>query len=118
MISSDLLANTIVGDLALRDRCLVVFSICDKGISASSGARKMAVGPSVSKRETMIYAIARSGGRGRMKKIGSGQNASINARIGGVYVVESVDGKIHEIHSPSFPGKTVAIRSDHSIFAA
>ena len=39
-----------------------------------------------------------------------GATTKINARIGGVFVVESRDGTIHEIHSPSFPSRTISIK--------
>jgi iduronate 2-sulfatase len=39
-----------------------------------------------------------------------GGTKQINARIGGVFVVESRDGTIHEIHSPAFPEKTINIQ--------
>jgi iduronate 2-sulfatase len=38
-----------------------------------------------------------------------GDRTEINARIGGVFVVESRDGTIHEIHSPSLLGRTINI---------
>jgi iduronate 2-sulfatase len=57
----------------------------------------------------MIYAISTRGRRGRARVLEPGQAVRINARIGGVYVVESRDGTIHQIHSPTFPEKTITI---------
>jgi len=61
------------------------------------------------KTDIMIYPISTRGRRGRARVLEPGSTAKINARIGGVYVVESRDGTIHQIHSPSFPGKTITI---------
>ncbi len=63
------------------------------------------------KGDVMIYAITPDGRRGRKRKIEAGKEITISARIGGVYVVESADGKIHEIHSPAFPTKPVIIKN-------
>ncbi len=59
--------------------------------------------------ELMIYPITPEGKRGPVKKVAPSQGVTFNARIGGVYVVESEDGGIHEIHSPSFPPRPVVI---------
>lgn len=56
-----------------------------------------------------MYAIQASGRRARGRKLVTGDSISYQARIGGAFVVESKDGKIHEIHSPSWPEKTVVI---------
>ena len=61
------------------------------------------------KTDIMIYAISTRGRRGRARVLEPGQAVRINARIGGVYVVESRDGTIHQIHSPTFPEKTITI---------
>ncbi len=57
--------------------------------------------------DVMIYPITTAGRRGRVRLIEPGNEATINARIGGVYVAESRDGSVHEIHSPSIPTRTV-----------
>ncbi|TWU32006.1 hypothetical protein [Novipirellula artificiosorum] len=59
--------------------------------------------------ELRVYPITPAGRRGRVIRIEPSQNATFNARLGGVYVVESEDGKIHEVHSPSFPPRNVVI---------
>ncbi|MDP6444132.1 MAG: sulfatase [Pirellulaceae bacterium] len=59
--------------------------------------------------DLMVYPITPAGRRGRAQVIKPAAELTINARIGGVYVVESRDGSVHEIHSPSFPGRTVTI---------
>ena len=59
--------------------------------------------------EVTVYAIQASGRRARGRKLVTGDSISYQARIGGAFVVESKDGKIHEIHSPSWPEKTVVI---------
>ncbi len=56
-----------------------------------------------------IYPITPVGRRGRAVTLKAGMRASINARIGGVFVVESRDGTVHEVHSPSFPGTTIVV---------
>jgi len=60
--------------------------------------------------DIMIYPISPAGRRGRVKRLAPGQDRTIKARIGGVFVVESRDGTIHQIHSPSVPSRTVVIR--------
>lgn len=62
--------------------------------------------------EIMIYPITAAGRRGRVRRLDPGQQTTFQARIGGVYVVESQDGTIHQIHSPSMPAKTVVIKHD------
>ena len=59
--------------------------------------------------DIMIYPISPQGRRGRARILKPGATTKINARIGGVYVVESRDGTIHQIHSPSFPEKIITI---------
>jgi len=58
-----------------------------------------------------VYAITPRGQRSRRPHIVQ-PNATtrIAARIGGVFVVESRDGTIYEIHSPSFPSRTINIK--------
>ena len=58
-----------------------------------------------------IYAISPRGQRSRRPTVVKpGTMTKIKARIGGVFVVESQDGTIHEIHSPSFPSRTINIK--------
>lgn len=59
--------------------------------------------------ELLIYPITPQGRRGRPRRLEPGKDISINARIGGVYVVESRDGTVHQIHSPAFPHRTITI---------
>lgn len=59
--------------------------------------------------DLMIYPITPLGRRGRAQILKPGKESSINARIGGVYVVESRDGTIHQIHSPAFPHRAITI---------
>ncbi len=59
--------------------------------------------------DVMIYPITPRGRRGRLKKLQPTEELTIQARIGGVYVVESRDGKIHQIHSPSIPLRTIVL---------
>lgn len=61
--------------------------------------------------EAMVYPITSKGRRGRVMRVKVGEEKSVNARIGGVYVVESRDGSVHEIHSPSLPARTVILQS-------
>ncbi len=57
----------------------------------------------------LIYPITPQGRRGREFELQPGKKITIKARIGGVFVVESRDGTIHQIHSPSFPPRTVVL---------
>lgn len=59
--------------------------------------------------DVTVYAIRPTGRRSRGQKLSNGASVSYKARIGGVFVVESKDGTLHEIHSPSWPAKTVVI---------
>jgi iduronate 2-sulfatase len=82
--------------------------------TSPSGAGRLQVEISFrneSETETVVYPITPAGRRNRGKRIASGEAASFNARIGGTYVVESRDGKIHEIHSPNWPPKLIVISS-------
>ena len=63
--------------------------------------------------EIRVYAINPRGHRSRRPHVVKpGATTKINARIGGVFVVESRDGTIHEIHSPSFPSRTINIKRE------
>jgi iduronate 2-sulfatase len=59
--------------------------------------------------ELLIYPITPQGRRGAVKKLKPASEITINSRIGGVFVVESVDGTVHQIHSPSFPTRQIVI---------
>jgi len=59
--------------------------------------------------QLLAFPITAAGRRRRVRRIEPNESTRFNARIGGVYVIESVDGTIHEIHSPSFPTKMVLI---------
>ncbi|MCH2381638.1 MAG: sulfatase [Pedosphaera sp.] len=63
--------------------------------------------------EIRVYAINPRGHRSRRPHVVKPDaTTKINARIGGVFVVESRDGTIHEIHSPSFPSRTINIKRE------
>ena len=47
----------------------------------------------------------------RIKKVKPGDSVTIKSRIGSVIVVESLDGSIQEIHSPSVPARTIVIKN-------
>ena len=57
----------------------------------------------------LIYRIAPTGRRVREFRLPPGRNLKIEARIGTVFVIESRDGSVHQIHSPSRPARTVVI---------
>ena len=59
-----------------------------------------------------VYPISPLGRRGRRQLVAPKETLTLAARIGGVYVVESRDGSVHEIHSPSFPSKTILISNN------
>ncbi|MFK7735197.1 MAG: sulfatase [Pirellulaceae bacterium] len=56
-----------------------------------------------------VYNIKTSGARARGKQLQPGESITYNARIGGVFVIESNDGLIHEIHSPCWPASSIVI---------
>lgn len=60
--------------------------------------------------EISIYLISSKGKRGRRRRVQPNEEATLESRIGSVFVVESSDGKIHEIHSPSLPSRVVEIK--------
>lgn len=57
-----------------------------------------------------VYPINPSGRRSRGMTMEPGKAHTFNARIGGAFVVESMDGTIHQIHSPNWPPQPVVIR--------
>lgn len=59
--------------------------------------------------ELRVYPITTSGRRARVSRISPKNETTINARIGGAFVVESADGRIHQIHSPSYPPRKIII---------
>jgi len=59
--------------------------------------------------EVTVYNIKPTGARGKGSKLQPGKSVTYRAFIGGVFVAESKDGKIHEIHSPGWPETTVVI---------
>ncbi|MBT4693727.1 MAG: sulfatase [Planctomycetaceae bacterium] len=59
--------------------------------------------------DLFVYPISTQGRRGRRSVVAPKETLSLAARIGGVFVIESRDGTVHEIHSPSFPAKTIVI---------
>ena len=61
--------------------------------------------------EISISPINGKGGRKKreVEKLEAKEELSIESRIGDVFVVESADGKIHEVHSPSIPERTIVI---------
>ena len=63
-------------------------------------------------RPIVIYNIPRSGRRPKKgKTVEPNADYKFKTKIGNVFVVESLDGKIHEIHSSSDPTETIEIRS-------
>ena len=61
--------------------------------------------------DLFVYPISPLGRRGRRRVVYATETLTLAARIGGVFVVESHDGTVHEIHSPSLPAKTIVISS-------
>ena len=62
--------------------------------------------------DLFVYPISPLGRRGRRRVVAPKETLSLAARIGGVYVIESHDGTVHEIHSPAFPAKTIVISNN------
>lgn len=60
--------------------------------------------------EILVYPITPDGRRNRAKRLAPKETETFNARLGGAYVVEGVDGTIHQIHSPSWPAQPVVIQ--------
>ena len=80
--------------------------------TSPSGRGRLAVKISFrNKTDTQItvYPITPVGRRNRGKSIEPDATDTFSARVGGVYVVESLDGTIHQIHSPSWPAKEIVI---------
>lgn len=57
-----------------------------------------------------IYRISAKGKRGRARRLQLNDEVTVESKIGDVFVVESLDGKIHEIHSPALPLRTIEIK--------
>lgn len=57
-----------------------------------------------------IFPISSIGRRAGGRRLEPGAEVTIPARIGGVFVVESEDGQIYEIHSPSVPSRPVILK--------
>ncbi|MGB7323855.1 MAG: sulfatase [Rubripirellula sp.] len=60
--------------------------------------------------EVSVFNILSSGRRSNAVRLKPNKDTTWNARIGGVFVVESKYGKIYQIHSPSMPARTVVIK--------
>lgn len=61
--------------------------------------------------EVHVSVITPRGTRRRPSfRLAPGKNLVLNARLGGTLVVESVDGKIYQIHSPSYPERMVILK--------
>ena len=62
----------------------------------------------------MIVPVSKTGKRlkKKIKRIDEGESATFKAKIGDVFVAESSDGKLHEIHSPTFPASSVVLKTD------
>ncbi len=61
--------------------------------------------------DILVYGISPQGHRTRRPSVVKPEaTKQINARIGGVFVVESRNGTIHEIHSPAVPEKIINIK--------
>ncbi len=56
-----------------------------------------------------VYPITPEGRRARGRTVEPGSAMSVDARLGGAFVVESIDGTIHEVHSPHWPPSPVVI---------
>ena len=60
--------------------------------------------------EILITTITSKGHRKRpSKRLAPGKKLNFNAKLGGVFVVESVDGLLCQIHSPSYPERTIVL---------
>ena len=83
-------------------------------IHSETGQQRPKATISFSNQTKVEIAITPVNGKGarnrrRVKKLGAGKEVSIETQIGNVFVIESVDGKIHEVHSPSIPDRTIVI---------
>ena len=92
--------------------------VMEPAIRTSSDPNRLEVGITfVNETDTtLLLNYIRPNGRrawklGAVKKIEPGDELTFEkARIGNVYVVESEDGKIYQIHSPSFPHRPIVIK--------
>ncbi|TWU35340.1 Arylsulfatase [Novipirellula aureliae] len=57
-----------------------------------------------------VYPITPRGRRSRGQQIAPSKTGTFNAYLGTVFVVESRDGTIHQIHSPNWPPQTIVIK--------
>lgn len=57
-----------------------------------------------------VYPINPAGRRGRVRRIAPGGTVGLRSRIGAVFVVESKDGKLYQIHSPAVPRNEVILQ--------
>ena len=57
-----------------------------------------------------VTTINSVGKRVKKRPLMPGKTLKIRAHTGAVFVVESADGKVHEIHSPSVPEETIVVK--------
>ncbi len=55
------------------------------------------------------YRITERGKRGRATGIEPGATVHVPSTLGSVFVIESADGTLHEVHSPSLPARAVVL---------
>lgn len=65
--------------------------------------------------ELMIYPITTAGRRGRVKLLKPARKLTLNSGVGDVYVIESRDGTIHQIHSAALKPREVMITRGRGI---
>ncbi|MDQ8189844.1 sulfatase [Roseibacillus persicicus] len=67
-----------------------------------------------SESELFIAPISQLGHRSRSqaRKVKPTETLTLDSRIGSVYVIESADGKVHQIHSPAFPEAVVEVKGE------
>ena len=78
---------------------------------SKDGAKAKTTFVNQSQTEMEIYSISTSGRRGgKSKRLQPSEKLTFNSRVGIVFVVESADGKTHQIHSSSLPDRVVKLK--------
>ncbi|MEZ6017752.1 MAG: sulfatase [Planctomycetota bacterium] len=60
--------------------------------------------------ELLIYPISAVGRRLQVRTLSPGKTLTLNSKLGNVFVVESADGSVQEIHSTAIPTETITIK--------
>ncbi|MDP0491115.1 MAG: sulfatase [Verrucomicrobiota bacterium JB023] len=59
--------------------------------------------------ELLIYELSSKGKRGRANRLAAGERVSLSSYLGAALVVESVCGRVHEVHYAALPAREVVV---------